>query len=104
MNCARCLEKESIVINFCLQSNNRSANTTIGINRVSGTPFNQYIYRECGTTCSIRLVEDELRALWKCGKAALIIQTFLCKDNNNISGIELWCVYILRTKALLISE
>lgn len=27
--------------------------------------INQYISRQCGKTCSIRLVDDELRALWK---------------------------------------
>ncbi len=27
--------------------------------------LNQYISRQCGTTCSIRLSEDDIRALWK---------------------------------------
>lgn len=27
--------------------------------------INQYISRQCGTICSIRLGDDELRALWK---------------------------------------
>lgn len=27
--------------------------------------INQYISRQCGSTCSIRLGDDELRALWK---------------------------------------
>lgn len=27
--------------------------------------INQYISRQCGTTCSIRLSEDEFSALWK---------------------------------------